>query len=394
MEIRKSSNLSGPSTSAKSETIKLLSDLIAEDTTNPPGNESRVAGLVKRFFESLGIEYKTFEKEKGRANIIGYIGKGRPRLLLACHMDTVPAGEGWNSNPFKARVDGDKIYGRGAVDNKGPLAGILMAAKTLKSVEASLRGQVIIACVADEEAGSKAGMRYLLGECGLAAEYAIVPDIEHELRKIDVAEKGLLFLKVTSLGKQAHGSAPDEGVNAVWNMHEFLALLKGYEKRMKFRKHALLSPPTLNLGIVKGGEAANIVPARCEAIIDIRYLPSQKSSDIISDVKRMLVGVTRKNKKAKFALDVIDDQKPVAIDGGNALIGMIKRRVVEVTGKKAELIGISGTTLVKPLAAAGVTAVGFSPGKGLAHMSNEYISLAELVHFSETIILVCMDLLA
>ncbi|MFH1237748.1 MAG: ArgE/DapE family deacylase [Candidatus Aenigmatarchaeota archaeon] len=390
MEIRKTS---GSSTPAKSETIKLLSDLIAEDTTNPPGNESRAAGVVRRFFESIGIEYKIFEKEKGRANIIGYIGKGRPRLLLACHMDTVPAGEGWDSNPFKARIAGDKIYGRGAVDNKGPLAGILVAAKTLKSVEASLRGQVIIAGVADEERGSDVGMKYLIDKCGLTAEYAIVPDIEHELRKIDVAEKGLLFLKVTSFGKQAHGSEPDEGVNAVWNMHEFLALLKGYDKRMKFRKHALLSPPTLNLGIVKGGEAANIVPARCEATIDIRYLPSQKSSVIVSDIRKMLASVSKKNKKARFALEVIDDQKPVAV-AGDTLVAAIKRRVVEVTGKKAELIGISGTTLVKPLAAAGVTAVGFSPGKGLAHMPNEYISLAELVHFSETIVLVCMDLLA
>ncbi|MCX6817355.1 MAG: ArgE/DapE family deacylase [Candidatus Aenigmarchaeota archaeon] len=394
MEIRKTSNASGPSTPARSETIKLLSDLIAEDTTNPPGNESRAAGVVKRFFETEGIAYRIFEKEKGRANIIGYIGKGHPRLLLACHMDVVPAGEGWDSNPFKARVDGDKIYGRGAVDNKGPLAGILMAAKTLKKVESSLHGQVIVACVADEEAGSKAGMRYLLDECGLSAEYAIVPDIEHELRKIDVAEKGLLFLKVTSFGKQAHGSAPDEGINAVWHMVEFLKLLKGYDKRMKFKKHALLSPPTLNLGIVRGGEAANIVPAKCEATIDIRYLPSQSSLAIIGDVKRMLAAVAKKNKKARFTLEVIDDQKPVAVDGGNALIGMIKKRVVEVTGKKAEIIGISGTTLIKPLAAAGVTAVGFSPGKGLAHMSNEYISLAELVHFSETIVLVCMDLLA
>jgi acetylornithine deacetylase/succinyl-diaminopimelate desuccinylase family protein len=385
MEIR------NPSTSLKSETIKLLSDLIAEDTTNPPGNEARAADVVKRFFEAEGIAYRIFEKEKGRTNIIGYIGKGKPRMLLSCHMDTVPAGEGWDSNPFKARVDGDKIYGRGAVDNKGPLVGILMAAKTLKKVEASLRGQVIVACVADEEAGSKLGMKYLLDECGMTAEYAIVPDIEHELRKIDVAEKGLLFLKIISYGKQAHGSAPDEGINAVWNMLDFLEMLKKY--KMKFKKHSLLSAPTLNLGVIKGGEATNIVPARCDAHIDIRYLPSQKSLDIISDVRKMLAVVKRRNRKAKFTLEVIDDQKPVAVEGG-ALIDMIKRHVKAVTGKQAELIGISGTTLVKPLAAAGVTAVGFSPGKGLAHMSNEYISIKELVNFSEIIVLVCMDILA
>lgn len=393
MELRNNSNSTGLSTSAKSETIKLLSDLIAEDTTNPPGNEIRAAGVVKRFFESVGIEYKIFEKEKGRANIIGYIGKGKPRLLLTCHMDTVPAGEGWTSNPFKARVVGDKIYGRGAVDNKGPLAGVLIAAKMLKKAEASLRGQIIIACVADEEAGSKFGMRYLLDECGLMAEYAIVPDIDNELKKIDVAEKGLLFLKVTSFGKQAHGSVPDDGVNAVWNMLEFLGMMKGYDKRMNFTNHPLLTPPTMNLGLIDGGSAPNMVPAKCEAVIDIRYLPSQKSSGIISDVRKMLVSAAAKNKNARFTLEVVDDQKPVQTDGDGILVKMIKKHVKTVTGVDAETIGIAGTTLVKPLCVRGMKAVGFSPGKSLAHVANEYISVKELADFSEILRLVCLDML-
>ncbi len=173
----------------KAGMIKLLSDLLARNTANPPGNEFFAAEVVKEFFEREKIAYRIFEKQKGRSNIIGYIGKGKPRLIIACHMDTVPAGDGWKSNPFRARVEGDRIYGRGAVDNKGPLAGMLIAGKILKRLEPSLRCQVMLACVADEEMGSEFGMRYLL-DSGLDAEYAIVPDIEHELKKIDVAEKG------------------------------------------------------------------------------------------------------------------------------------------------------------------------------------------------------------
>jgi succinyl-diaminopimelate desuccinylase len=376
----------------KREMISLLSKLIAANTSNPPGNEYLAANVVKKFFRKNAIRYKAFEKAKGRANIIGYIGEGRPRLIIACHLDTVPPGKGWATDPFKAKVKGGKVYGRGAVDNKGPLAGMLIAGAVMKKLEKRLKGQVILACVADEERGSKLGMQHLLEEGKLRGEYAIVPDIEHELKKIDVAEKGLLFLEVTSLGRQAHGSMPDLGVNAVWNMIDFLGIFRRY--KMKAGKHPLLSAPTINLGTIKGGEAPNIVPDECTARIDIRYLPSQKAEAIISDVRRMLAAVERRNRKAEFRLDVIDDQKPVEVDGDNELVRSIRKNVRTVTKHDAELIGIAGTTLVKPLAAKGIKAVGFSPGEGLAHTSNENISVSELSAFAKILCLVCLDLLS
>jgi len=374
----------------KREMLSLLSGLIAADTSNPPGNEYRAAEVVKKFFRKNEIRYRVFERERGRTNLLGYIGGGKPRLIIACHLDTVPPGNGWKSDPFKAKVKGGKVYGRGAVDNKGPLAGMLIAGAVLKKLEKQLKGQVIMACVADEEHGSKLGMHHLLGKGKLRGEYAIVPDIEHELKKIDVAEKGLLFLKVTSLGRQAHGSRPDLGVNAVWNMVGFLNLFRRY--RMQFRRHPLLSGPTINLGMIRGGEATNMVPDECEVKIDIRYLPSQSSLAIMSDVKRMLEKIKRGNRSAKFRLEVIDDQKPVEVGGDNILIRSIKRHVRAVTGHDAETIGIAGTTLIKPLAGKGIVAVGFSPGEGLAHTANEYISLGELTAFAKILCLVCLDL--
>jgi acetylornithine deacetylase/succinyl-diaminopimelate desuccinylase family protein len=375
----------------RKEMISLLSKLIAQDTTNPPGNEYLAAAVVKKFFRKNSIRYRVFEREKGRTNLIGYIGKGKPRLIVACHLDTVPAGKGWKSDPFKAKVKGGRIYGRGAVDNKGPLAGVLVAAAILKKAEKRLKGQIAFACLADEERGSKCGMYHLLNKGRLHGEYALVPDIEHELKKIDVAEKGLLFLKITSFGRQAHGSSPKEGINAIWNMLEFLGLFRHY--RMKAKPHALLSPPTINLGVIRGGEAPNIVPGECSVKIDIRYLPSQKAPAIISDIKTMLKKVERKNKTARFRLEVIDDQKPVEADVDNELIRSIKKHVKAVTGSSATIIGLSGTTLVKPLAAKGVRAVGFSPGEGMAHKTNEFISVSELVAFSKILCLVSLDLL-
>jgi len=371
--------------------IRLLSKLIAADTTNPPGNEWKAAKVVERFFRKNKIRYRVFEKKKGRTNIIGYMGKGKPRIIIACHLDVVPAGTGWKTNPFKMKVKGGRAYGRGSNDNKGPLASTLIAGKILKRFEKQLKGQVILACVADEERGSKYGMYYLFNKGKLKGEYGIVPDIAHRMRKIDISEKGLLHLKIISLGKQAHGSSPEKGVNAIWNMIEFLNLLKKY--RMRFRKHSLLSNPTNNLGVIKGGSAPNIVPGECEALLDFRYLPSQKADCIMKDIKNMFREVRKKNKRAKFKLEVIDNQKSVEIEKDNILVQTIKRHAKEVIGREPKLTGLPGTTLVKPLAENGIIAVGYSPGEEVAHAANEYISIRELSEFSKILCLVCLDML-
>jgi acetylornithine deacetylase/succinyl-diaminopimelate desuccinylase family protein len=378
--------------SQREETIKLLAKLIAKDTTNPPGNEWKAAKVAKEFFESNRIKYRIFEKEKGRTNILGYIGTGKPRIIIACHSDVVPAGHGWKTMPFSAKVSGDKMYGRGSVDNKGPLAGMLIAGKMLKKLEPRLKGQVILGCIADEERGSLAGMKYLLDEGKLKGEYAIVPDIGRALKGIDVAEKGLLFLRVTSFGKQVHGSMPGRGVNAIWNMLDFLELLKKY--RMKSGKHALLSAPTLNLGTIKGGSAPNMVPGECEAQIDIRYLPSQNAESMVRDVRRMFADVRKKNAKARFSLEVVDHQKPIDLAADNELVRAIKKHARHVTGSEARPIGIGGTTLVKPLSEKGIIAVGFSPGNETAHMANEFISIKEITDFSKILCLVCLEMLS
>ncbi len=378
--------------SEKREMIKLLSKLIAADTTNPPGNEWRAAKVVGTFFRKNRIRYRIFEKEKGRTNIIGYIGKGKPRLIIACHLDVVPAGDGWKTDPFKAKISKGKIYGRGSVDDKGPLASMLIAGKILRRFEKKLKGQIILACVADEEKGSKYGMYYLLKEGKLKGEYGIVPDVERRMRIIDVAEKGLLHLKITSFGKQAHGSRPEQGVNAVWNMIEFLNLLKKY--KMKFRKHSLLSDPTNNLGLIRGGKAPNIVPGECEVLLDFRYLPSQKAKGIIKDLKNMFRQVRKKNRKAKFRLDIVDSQRPVEVEKDNVLARTISKYAKKVIGKKPGLVGLPGTTVVKPLVEKGILAVGFSPGKEIAHQANEYISVRELSDFSKILCLVCLDMLS
>ncbi|MBN2042837.1 MAG: ArgE/DapE family deacylase [Candidatus Aenigmarchaeota archaeon] len=373
------------------ELLSVLRDLTEQDTTNPPGNEYLVSNVVKKFFLKNKIRFKIYEKKKNRTNIIGYIGRGKPTLILAVHSDVVPAGDGWNSNPFKMVMKSGKLYGRGMVDNKGQMACCLICAKMIKSLEKQMKGSMVIACVADEERGSELGLKYLVREKKISGDYAIVPDIENGMKRIAVGEKGLLFLKIISLGRQAHGSTPELGVNAIDNMLDFLNEFRRYKYR--YRSDILFTPPTKSIGYINGGVAANVVPGKCEARLDIRYLPSTRKEDILKDIRNMFVGVKKKNNNASFRIEIMDDQKPFILDRNNVLTKSLVKNIRNVCGWTPEIYGTSGTTVAKPLAESGVMTAVFSPGEGKAHAANECVKISELVDFTKIIRMTAEDIL-
>lgn len=370
--------------------------LISTKTENPPGNEVLAAHVVENFFQSFRIPYTIFEKIKGRTNIIGYIGQrdqthNAPTLLVACHLDVVPAGDDWKRNPFEAWVENGRIYGRGASDNKGQLASLMAVAKFLKENEHTLKGQFLLAGVADEERGSTLGLEYLLNECGISADFAIIPDVAHNMQIIDVTEKGTLFLEITSHGKQAHGSRPEMGINAIGNM---IPLLEGI-KQLKFRytSHPLHTPPTINLGSIHSGTAPNIVPALCKAQLDIRYLPGDSSDTIINDIKNIIKKIEGEY-PARFDLKIISDQPPTAVPVDNPLVELISKHTVSILETLPQPKGLSGATVTKQLVQKGITAVGFGPGdEAEAHATHESISIKELVDFAKIMTLIALDML-
>ena len=377
--------------------VDLACSLINAKTENPPGDEILAVRIVEDFFKSLQIPYKIFEKTKDRANIVGYIG-GRgerpfaPTLLVACHLDVVPAGDDWKRNPFEAWIENGRIYGRGSCDNKGQMASMMAVAKFLKENESTLKGQFILAGVADEERGSTLGLEYLLNECGIKADFAIIPDVAHNMQLIDVTEKGTLFLEITSHGKQAHGSRPEMGINAIWNMIPLLERIK----QLKFKRisHPLHTPPTLNLGSIHGGTSPNIVPAICKAQLDIRYLPDDSSDNVVNDIKNIIKEVEAQYPSAQFDLRIISNQLPTAVPINNPLVELISKHTVSILGTKPQPKGMSGATVTKQLIQKGITAVGFGPGdEAEAHATNESISIKELVDFAKIMALICMDIL-
>ena len=280
--------------------IKILKEAVNEKTVNPgrdnlkdfpyltvSGEESKVGRIIMRELDSLGVKYDVRELVKERANVIGYYGKGEPSLLIGTHMDVVPPGDGWDTDPFEAYIKDGKLYGRGVLDNKGPLVSSLVTLKILKEAGINLKGTFILGAIVSEELREKGemdpGIEFLIKHKHISPTYAIIPDIGENMEKIDIAEKGRLVLKITSTGKQAHGSTPERGVNAVIMMAELLTKLKNL--KMATKGHKYLGSPSINPGVIKGGSVANIVPAKCELLIDIRYLPDQTAEGIIDEIK-------------------------------------------------------------------------------------------------------------
>jgi len=366
-------------------------DLIRARTVNPPGQEHLAAEVVTRFCKANGIRCETFEKEPGRTNVVARVGSGRPRILLGLHLDVVPAGDGWETDPFGPVERDGRIIGRGAVDDKGPLAACMLAALYLKRREADFAGELVLVAAADEEAGSELGMQYLLEECGLEADLAIVPDAGYSMQRIDVGEKGVLFLKVTATGRQAHGSEPERGRSALWPVVDFLQGLRSW--RPPAPESDLFTPPTVNVGAIHAGTVANIVPGKCEALIDVRYLPGTDGDAVLEDLRGQLRRVEAAADGVHLAMEVLSHQLPSLIQGDDRLIERIEARTFEVTGARPVQFGMSGATVAKFLNLAGIPAAGFVCGpEGVAHMAGEWVALEELARFAEVMALVVWDL--
>jgi succinyl-diaminopimelate desuccinylase len=378
--------------SQEEEIVRLATELIGANTVNPPGNECLAVNVVEKYFKTHGIQYDIFEKIKGRTNIVGYIGSGNPILLVACHLDVVPPGDGWNTDPFKSVVKNGRIYGRGASDNKGQMASMLVLARFLKENESKLSGSFLLVGAADEEKGSSLGMKYLLDECKVTADFAIIPDIAHNMRMIDIGEKGALFLNITSHGKQAHGSTPEKGTNAIWDMIELLNQLKNI--KFKCLSHELFTPPTLNLGTISGGVATNIVAAKCEARLDIRYLPGETKEEILNNIKEMMSSIRKHNPTANYEITIDSDLPPSQAPVDNSLLNLIAMHTESILGLKPKTMGLSGSTVTKQLIEKDVMAVGFGPGdEEQAHIANESIEIKGLIDFGKIMGLITFDLL-
>lgn len=250
------------------DTLALGRDLIRIDTTNPPGNESAVADLIESRLSSAGFAIERFAHAPGRDSLVArYNPDGADRPLCLCgHIDTVPLGTlPWEHDALGGAIDGGKIWGRGATDMKAGVAAMVTAFERV--ARSGCRSNMMLLLCASEETGCQ-GASFVADRIGNAGALLIA---EPTNNAVAIGHKGVLWVKLTTIGKAAHGSMPHLGVNAIDLMANAILAIR----RIDFgvASHPLLGSPTVNVGTIAGGSAANMVADTCEAVVDIRLTP-------------------------------------------------------------------------------------------------------------------------
>ena len=262
-------DVAGPSSSVASaaaaavdpdEVLRYARALLAAPSENPGGTEDLAAEIAIEILTVLGAEIRLVRSEEGRPSVVARFGSGaRPRLAWNGHLDTVPTGDpsSWSCGPFDGEVVDGRLVGRGACDMKGPIASAIGAIAAIRRAGISLAGTLELHLVADEEHAGVHGTRVLRDQGLLDQDAAIVG--EPTEMEIVLAERGGAWVTAVAHGKAAHGSQPHRGVNAILTMSRFLLRLP---EALPHRVHPLVGAPTVNVALVSGGSAPNVVPDR------------------------------------------------------------------------------------------------------------------------------------
>lgn len=285
--------------------VAFARDLIR--TSSFTGSEGKLAELVQERMRSLSFD-DVFSDEVG--NVIGRIrGSSRGRsVVLVSHLDTSPVGppELWSSDPFGGEIDGTYLHGLGAASNKAAIAaqvfgGGLLARGLLK------RGEVVVACVVDSERGACFGIRHLFDETlaahGLRPNFVIMGDPTS--LGIYLGHRGRVELEITTVGRTSHASSPWLGLNAAYKM---IPVLEGIEELARaLPSHPFLEKSTVAVtGLLTGPEGAGLIPDRCIARIDRRFLPGESLDAVVSQLQTILNRVSAKDPEFRAEVRVVE----------------------------------------------------------------------------------------
>ncbi len=354
----------------------ILTALVRTRSQNPTDGEAAVATYVADFLRHLGLTVETPDVFPGRPNVIGRLAGagGGPVLAFNTHMDTVPEGGGWTHDPFGGEVFDGKLYGRGSVDAKGPLAAFLAAIEALVSSGIRLKGDVVMTAVADEETCST-GARQLVRS--FQADYAIVG--EPTRLRVGIAHRGSLRPIIVVTGRTAHSSRPSEGVNAVYQAVPVIEALRGYAAGLR-GDHPYCGSPSAAVTLLSAGVKENVIPDRCQITLDRRMIPGETEEQALAEIEAILEKVRRVQPDIKVKIEscMPTTGSPSEIDPGHPLVAIACEASREAGGS-GEVHGMTGACDMTHFRSVGIPTVVMGPGdESQAHQPDEHMEVDEL----------------
>jgi succinyl-diaminopimelate desuccinylase len=358
-------SLATPMNPSSSELLALAKRLIAYETCDDR-SIIECAGFVEAWLEAREIE-ATRETVRGLPVVKAEVGPAdAPTIVLEGHIDVVPA----HAEQFEPRLEGDRLYGRGAYDMKGAIAAMMVVTAALRDQD---RVRVRLGIVGDEESeeGEDRGCDSLVDN-GFIGDFAITgePTDLH----IGVEAKGVLALRLEVGGTAAHGATPWLGDNAVLNAIDIFRSIES----LPFARQSseLFDRPSINLGRIWGGDALNKVPDRCVIDVDIRYLPGQDPDALLGAVGA-LPGVT--------ATTPLLVRPPATVDRESPFVLGLREAAATFGEDEPMSVGRDGASDAVSFLRVGVPAVEFGPVGAGHHGPQEWVSVSSLEGYRQAL---------
>lgn len=365
-----------------SDPVSLLQALIRIPSPNPPGDTRDIASFVAQQMRQIDADVRLLAPpEKPEAvSAVARLGSGDPVIMLHAHIDTVPIAaseaERWSVDPYGGDIRDGRIYGKGSIDDKAPLAAMMV---TMAHAAASkkLNGTLLLVAAAEEEVGGQLGTRWLAQNGHLpACDYIVVG--EQTDNRVANAHKGVLRATVRATGRSAHATNPDRGVNAITAMARAVLALEQYHQRLAKRVHPTVGVPTCNVGVIRGGSTANAVPDLCEVFLDRRMIPGEDPEEVKRELNTVIAGVDAGQVQLSVGDFLVSDWYASTVEGMYSCVFM--ECVREVLGGDPGPVGYPPGSDAKHLVGLmrGEMII-FGPGSyEVAHAFDEYTEIAAL----------------
>jgi acetylornithine deacetylase len=342
---------------------KILLDLVAIPSVSPMSNVP-VIDYAAKYLEGWKIDRYAYRDAAGveKVNLVAVTKRGVAELALVCHTDTVPFDPEW-AEAVRPVIRGGKLYGRGSCDVKGFLACVLAAVSKVKVAK-----PLAVVLTSDEEVGC-VGAKFLARKKVLRARHMLIGE-PTGLRPV-CAGKGYGLAEIIVRGKEAHSAFPARGRSAIYDAARVVTALEGVAKKLAGRKNRAFDPPftTLNVGLIRGGTAKNIVAGECRITVEWRPVPGQAGDWAAELIREMLAGL--KGIDAKLEVKRLDPAfDPSAT---RKLAGMVE----SLTGRGATTVSFG--TEAAHLSTMTSEAIVFGPGDmTVAHRTGEFVAVKDL----------------
>jgi acetylornithine deacetylase/succinyl-diaminopimelate desuccinylase-like protein len=369
------------------EAVDLLSAMVRIESVTPwliPGGsgEAALAGFIAGRLDGTGAEVEIVEVEPGRPNVLARLRGtgGGPTLCINAHTDTVGYAN-WPDEALVPRLDGDLLYGLGVADDKSGVAAGILAIESLARSGARLRGDLLVACVADEE-GVSIGSEHLAAQHragGLAIDAAIVIEPQ-PTEHLVVEHQGFGWIDVITHGVAAHGCVPEIGVDAIVHLAEVITRLHQLDNAAYVPTASRMSGRTVfHTGTISGGTDYATYPNLATLGIEIGTQPGEHLSDRVAEIEAIFAEIKQAEPAFHGEVVVRLDRDPFQAQGHEQLQETVAAAMREVLGRPPVITGMNGWTDAALMQEAGIPTVLIGASGGNFHAPGEWVSVSEFV---------------